>query len=196
MTSRRPNAPRRALIATLVSCLLLAAPAPATAAEDMIFLHFPQPHPSVRFSNDFGAPRAGHRHQGNDLLGWRLMPVVAVADGFVETIDSGSTAGNYLVIRHAGGWETWYMHLNNDSPESDDGAIGAEEGVAPGITEGAFVAAGQLLGWVGDSGNAEGSTPHTHFELHHDGTVVNPYPYLNEAWERMHRAWEWAGVAE
>jgi len=196
MTSRRIHAPRRALVIALLGCLLLAAPAPAGASEDIVFLHFPQPHPSVRFSNDFGAARSGHSHQGNDLLGSRLMPVVAVADGFVETISGGSTAGNYLVVRHAGGWETWYMHLNNDTPGTDDGAIGPNEALAPDVFEGAYVAAGQLLAWVGDSGNAEGSTPHTHFELHRDGAVINPYPYLVEAWERMHRRWDWEGVAE
>lgn len=196
MNSLRLNGARRALIAALAAALLLAAPPPAGAAEDLVFLHFPQPHPSVRFSNDFGAARAGHRHQGNDLLGAKLMPVVAVADGFVEIISSGGTAGNYLVVRHAGGWETWYMHLNDDTPGTDDGAVGPEDALAPDIAVGAFVAAGQLLGWVGDSGNAEGSTPHTHFELHNNGVVVNPYPYLAEAWERMHRGWEWEGVAE
>ena len=84
-----------------------------------------------------------------------------------------------MSIQHDDGWESYYIHMNNDTPGTDDG-LG--QGIAPGIEPGVRVRAGQLIGWVGDSGNAENSGSHVHFELHKpDGTVVNPTPYVDAA---------------
>ncbi|HET8739026.1 MAG TPA: M23 family metallopeptidase, partial [Acidimicrobiia bacterium] len=67
---------------------------------------------------------------------------------------------------------------------TDDGNAPWTLTVAPGIEVGAKVEAGQLIGWVGDSGNAEWTTPHTHFEIHLDGRALNPYELLTDAYER------------
>ena len=84
-----------------------------------------------------------------------------------------------LELRHDDGYESWYIHLNNDTPGTDDG-LGW--GFAPGIEQGVHVRAGQLIAYVGDSGNAESSGSHLHFELHNpDGDVVNPFTHLNAA---------------
>jgi len=98
--------------------------------------------------------------------------VVAVADGVVKWIGSDCC---YLSIDHGGGWETWYIHLNNDTPGTDDG-LGW--GIAPGIEEGTVVHQGELIGWVGDSGNAEDVASHLHFQMKQDGVSVDPYPSL------------------
>ncbi|HWH31564.1 MAG TPA: cell wall-binding repeat-containing protein, partial [Egibacteraceae bacterium] len=94
------------------------------------------------------------------------------------------------------GLESVYVHLNNDSPGTDDGAGGPEWAYAPGIREGVRVERGQWIGYVGDSGNAESTGSHLHFELHDpelddpclDGyrnpTWMNPYPSLVGAWDR------------
>ena len=127
----------------------------------------------VTFIDDFDQARSGGRtHEATDLMGAKGLPVVAAADGVVRWI--GSTCC-YLSIDHGGGWETWYIHLNNDTPGTDDG-LGW--GIAPGIERGTQVYKGQLIGWVGDSGNAEWVGSHLHFQIFHDDVAINPYQYL------------------
>jgi hypothetical protein len=82
---------------------------------------------------------------------------------------------------------TWYIHLNNDTPGTDDGAGGPEAAYAPGLAVGDFVAAGDVIGFTGDSGNAESRVAHTHFELQHNDRYLNPYPYLRAAQDRRLR---------
>ena len=146
---------------------------------------FPQDASLTSFESTYGAGKEdGRRHRGNDLVAPKMTPVYAIADGVVLRAGTTSRAGAQIWIDHGNGWTSWYMHLNNDSPGSDDGRAERHDTFAPGVEAGAFVAAGQLIGFVGDSGNAEGTEPHTHFELHRDGRPVNPYSYLVEAHER------------
>lgn len=167
----------------LVLCaFVLAFPAGALAEQADFEIVFPQEVSVTEFTDSFGAPRAGHRHLGNDLMAPKMTEVYAVAEGVVLWIRDRGSAGRYVVIDHGDGWESWYMHLNDDTPGTDDGSAPIEEGVA--VAVGDEVVAGQLVGWVGDSGNAEGSSAHTHFELHHDGRPLDPYPYLQPAYER------------
>lgn len=159
---------------------------PAIAHEtDGFQLVFPQDPLVTQFVNSFGDARSGgRRHHGTDLMAPKLTPIYAVADGIVTIIGTGGSAGRWIAIEHPFGWESWYMHLNNDTPGTDDGRADRQYTYAGDIVEGSLVRAGELIGYVGDSGNAEGSSSHTHFELHHDGRVVNPYPYLREAYDR------------
>ena len=121
----------------------------------------------------------GRSHQGTDLMGTKLAPVVAVLDGVIETMLRTPRAGYHIMIDHGDGVSSWYMHLNNDTPGYDDAD---HECVVPGLERGSQVDAGQIIGWVGDSGNAEFTPPHVHFEIHpDDGAAINPYPFLAEA---------------
>lgn len=156
---------------------------PAIARAELPFeMHFPQDASMTHFTDSFGAARAGHRHAGNDLMAPKLTEVYSIADGVVTWIRDRGTAGRYVAIEHEDGWASWYMHLNNDTPGTDDGAAPMSLGVA--VEVGEEVEAGQLIGWVGDSGNAEGSSPHTHFELHSNGRAIDPYAHLVAAYER------------
>jgi len=129
-----------------------------------------------RYSNDFWANRGSGTHHAIDIMADKMTPVVAVADGTVTWVGSHCCS---LQIDHDDGWSSNYIHLNNDTPGTDDGQ---GWGVAPGIKPGVRVKAGQLIGWVGDSGNAEQTPPHLQIELvDPSGVFVNPYASLKAA---------------
>jgi murein DD-endopeptidase MepM/ murein hydrolase activator NlpD len=158
---------------------------PPVPAEDwpIRLMTFPVAGP-VTYYDDWGACRGGdgcpRRHIGNDVIGRRLQPLVAAADGVVShLVQDHPTAGWGLVIKDAEGWEYRYYHVNNDSPGTDDGSDPPEWRLAPGIVEGSQVKAGQVVAYMGDSGNSELSVPHLHFELHRpDGSPIDPYRSL------------------
>ena len=180
-----PPAPRRsralAHLLTVVGMLLIL-PSTASADPNSIELTFPQDPLATEFVDSFGAARSGGRsHQGSDLMAPKMTPVYAAADGTITLVGEGGTAGRWVIVDHGDDVETWYLHLNNDTPGTDDGSADWAYTLTPGIEEGAQVRAGQHIGWVGDSGNAEWTGSHTHFELHQDGRVLNPYPYLAPA---------------
>lgn len=140
---------------------------------------FPVGGEDVFFADDenlgFGACRDGcaRLHEGVDVLAPKMTEVYAVADGVVSWTGSRCCS---VFIQHDDGWMSWYIHLNNDTPGTDDGR---GWGIAEGVVAGARVTAGQVIGWVGDSGNAEDTPPHLHFELHDArGVIVDPYPAL------------------
>jgi len=116
----------------------------------------------------------------------KMTEVYAAAPGIVRTIGTSNKGGRYIELDHLGGWATMYVHLNNDNPGSDYGDADWSLTVAPDVDEGDWVKAGQLIGWVGDSGNAEGTGSHTHFELSFEGNEVDPYDLLVEAHDRDH----------
>jgi murein DD-endopeptidase MepM/ murein hydrolase activator NlpD len=156
--------------------------------SDSFVIVFPQDPQGSWFRDSFGYRKAsGRSHEGEDLFGVKGAPVVAAADGVVSWMDWSPRAGYYVVIQHAGGWETWYVHLNNDTPGTDDGEGGPEHAFAPGLEVGSFVLAGEQIGYVGDSGNAAHKSPHTHFEIYHDGGLVDPDPMLHAAFDRAQR---------
>lgn len=129
------------------------------------------------FGDSFGAPRAdveGGWHHGEDIFAAPGTPLLAVADGALHTIGFNRIGGYRLWLKDDDGTEFYYAHLSAYSPLA---------------VEGRRVQAGDVIGFVGDTGDAEGS-PHLHFEIHpasmsslgYDG-VVAPYPILL-AWRR------------
>ncbi len=143
------------------------------------------------FASTFGDRRSGgRRHHGVDLMAPKMTQVYAAADGVVVEMDTNRLSGRFLEVEHGEGWSTRYLHLNNDTPGTDDGDAGWDLTIAPGIDVGTRVAAGQLIAWVGDSGNAEWTGSHTHFEVVFGGRAVDPYPLVKEAWERDEARYE------
>ena len=146
----------------------------------------------VSYVNDFGACRDNctRFHKGNDLIGDRLQPLLAMHDGVIDhLIINHPTAGFGVAIRDDEGWRYDTYHMNNDTPGTDDGADDGTWRFLPGIVAGARVTAGQQIGWMGDSGNAEGSVPHVHVEIHTpDGQPVDPYWSLRAAQQAVNCA--------
>jgi hypothetical protein len=86
-----------------------------------------------------------------------------------------------LYLDGRSGTQYLYIHLNNDLTEGNDNRGGCVNGVAfpRGLKSGARVRGGQPIGFVGDSGDANGISPHLHFERHpNGGRATNPYPFL------------------
>jgi peptidase M23-like protein len=141
---------------------------------------------SVFYYDDFGQPRGGHKHQGNDIMAARHSPAVAAEAGRIEFHTTSALAGCMLYLYGDSGTTYLYIHLNNDVTRRNDNRGTCVAGTAywKGIKDGQQVSAGQPIAYVGDSGDADG-TPHLHFEVHpNDGGAVNPFPYLNAA-QRM-----------
>ena len=129
------------------------------------------------FVDTFGAFRGdvpGGWHHGDDIFAPIGSPILAVADGLVFSVGWNAVGGWRLWLRDARGNEFYYAHLSAYSPLATDGAV---------------VRAGDLLGYVGDSGDAEGTPSHLHFEIHplrllgrgYDG-AVDPTTYLDRWW--------------
>ena len=113
------------------------------------------------FSDDFGAPRSGGRsHKGNDILSPRGTPVVANVAGTWEK-NFSNLGGNSYFLHGTDGNTYFGAHL--DSYASGGGTV----------------AAGTVIGYVGDTGDARGGATHLHFEFHPGGgAAVDPYPTL------------------
>ena len=124
----------------------------------------------VSFTNDWGAPRpVTGTHKGNDLFAETGTPLVAVADGTLFQVGVNTLGGNRLWLRDNSGTEYYYAHLS---------------AFAPGSVNGAQVRAGEVIGFMGNSGQAITTPPHLHFQVHPGGgDAINPYPYL-VAWQQ------------
>jgi murein DD-endopeptidase MepM/ murein hydrolase activator NlpD len=139
---------------------------------------FPVYGPSS-FGDTFGAFRgdvAGNWHHGDDIFAPLGAPILACADGLVFSVGWNDVGGNRLWLRDSQGNEFYYAHLSAFTPLARNGM---------------HVKAGEMLGFVGNTGDAQGTPTHLHFEVHpssllfmgYDG-AVDPTPYL-EAWKHL-----------
>jgi hypothetical protein len=159
---------------------LILALVPAAQAADPYPIVFPVAGENT-FSDTFGDPRGGGRtHEGVDIMADKMVPVMAAASGTVGWMhDEQGGLCCAMQLIHDDGYSSWYIHLNNDTPGTDDGQ---GWGFAPGIGTGVHVNAGEVIGYVGDSGNAEEAPSHLHFELRDpSGVAFDPYPSLTTA---------------
>lgn len=134
------------------------------------------------FRDDFAELRGDgtREHLGIDIIADKMTPVVAAVDGTVTFLAIPQASWGYAItIRDSEGYSYRYLHINNDTPGTNDGQGGEANAYAPGIQRGVAVTRGQHIGWVGDSGNAEGTVSHLHFEIRNsDRTTVNPFATL------------------
>jgi hypothetical protein len=138
----------------------------------------------VSYIDDFGDPRGGLKHEGNDLMAPKRSTAVAAEAGTVKFWTTSAAAGCMLYLEGDSGTEYLYIHLNNDVTLENDnrGKCVAGTSYAPGLKSGDHVDAGQPVGLVGDSGDANGIASHLHFEVHpKGGKAVDPFPFLKKA---------------
>jgi murein DD-endopeptidase MepM/ murein hydrolase activator NlpD len=137
-------------------------PTPSAGTTTQIF---PVAGPHT-FGQGIGAPRAGHSHQGQDIMAACGTPLVAVSRAKVKFVSFQRLAGNYVVIRNKKLHQDYmYAHLAARAP----------------VVKGQVVQPGQQLGIVGETGDA--TACHLHFELwlgkwYRGGHPVDPMPYL------------------
>jgi murein DD-endopeptidase MepM/ murein hydrolase activator NlpD len=131
------------------------------------------------YVDTYGALRADvSYHHGADIFGELGQPVVAVSDGTAFSVGWNKIGGNRLWVRDRRGNAFYYAHLSAFSTL---------------VFNGAHVRAGQVVGFMGNTGDADATPPHLHFEVHpvsllylgYDG-AVDPNPYLDD-WRHLQR---------
>ena len=120
---------------------------------------------AVAFTDTWGAPRSGGRtHEGVDMIAARGTPLVAIEDGTIKRMGNGGLGGITIYLTGASGDQYYYAHL---------------DAWASGLSVGQSVAVGEMIGTVGNTGNAQYTVPHLHFEFHPGGgSPANPYPLV------------------
>ena len=130
--------------------------------------HFPVDRP-YDFSDTWHAPRSGGRqHEGTDVFAAEGTPLRAVERGVLADVGTGTLGGIKLWLVGESGTHYYYAHLS---------------GYAPGVADDVVVDAGEVIGYVGHTGNARTTPPHLHFEVHPaGGDAVDGYPLLAAAY--------------
>ncbi len=114
-------------------------------------------------ADTWGDPRSGERrHQGIDIFAARRTPVRAATRGILARRGNNPLGGRTVTIQGPGGWRRYYAHLQQYG----------------GQGEGDWVEAGEVIGFVGTSGNAPPDAPHLHYAIYTRDGPINPYPML------------------
>ena len=118
----------------------------------------------AQLQNTWGEARyGGRRHKGIDILAPRNTPIRSVTEGIVEIKGMRGLGGQVVTITGPGGYRHYYAHLEEYGPQ----------------VVGDWVEAGEIIGYVGNSGNAAVSPTHLHYGIYApSGGAINPYPYI------------------
>ncbi len=141
---------------------------PANLPSDKVYVAMVFPVVNATgYRNSFNDMRSGFRHTGIDIQAPKMRPIVAPFSGRI----------NFKIysfwIYGDNGYRCLGTHLNDDTPGSNDGRNNMDFMFAPNLRPGDRVQMGQLIGYVGNSGDATG--PHLHFEIHGPKGIRNPY---------------------
>lgn len=117
-----------------------------------------------QIANTWHAPRGSNRrHEGQDIFAPRGTPVYSATRGYIYNIGENNLGGQTVSVAGAGGRFYYYAHLDS---------------YAPHIEEGDYVTQETVLGYVGTTGNAQGTPPHLHFGVYAPSGAINPLPLL------------------
>ena len=112
------------------------------------------------------APRGtGRQHEGQDIFARKGTPVLSATKGFIYKIGENNLGGQTVSVIGAGGRVYYYAHLDR---------------YAPGLEVGRWVSPRTVLGFVGTTGNAQGTPPHLHFGIYTTTGAINPLPLLTD----------------
>jgi murein DD-endopeptidase MepM/ murein hydrolase activator NlpD len=118
-----------------------------------------------QIANTWHAPRGDRQHEGQDIFAPRGTPILSATDGYIVNIGENNLGGQTVSVIGAGGRTYYYAHLDS---------------YAPNINEGDYVTKQTVLGYVGTTGNANGTPPHLHFGVYAPGGAMNPLPLLTD----------------
>lgn len=119
-----------------------------------------------QIANTWHAPRGSERvHEGQDIFAPQGTPILSATRGYVYKIGENNLGGKTVSIIGAGGRIYYYAHLDSYSPS---------------LAEGDLVTTKTVLGFVGTTGNAQGTPPHLHFGVYTSSGAINPLPLLSD----------------
>jgi len=105
----------------------------------------------------------GRKHEGIDIGAKFRTPVVAVADGYVTSVSENNLGGKIIFLRPSGGnYNFYYAHLDSQI-----------------VRQGQDVKTGEILGLIGNTGNARTTVPHLHFGVYTSSGAIDPFPFIN-----------------
>jgi len=117
-------------------------------------------------ANTWGAPRGtGRRHEGQDIFAPKGTPILSATNGYIYKIGENNLGGQTVSVISSGGRVYYYAHLDR---------------YAQGIEVGDRVSTRTVLGYVGTTGNAQGTPPHLHFGIYTLTGAINPLPLLTD----------------
>jgi murein DD-endopeptidase MepM/ murein hydrolase activator NlpD len=119
-----------------------------------------------QIADTWGAPRgAGRSHEGQDIFAPKGTPILSATNGYVYKIGENNLGGQTVSVISAGGRVYYYAHL---------------DAYAPGLEVEDPVTTRTVLGYVGTTGNAQGTPPHLHFGIYSMSGAINPLPLLTD----------------
>jgi murein DD-endopeptidase MepM/ murein hydrolase activator NlpD len=119
-----------------------------------------------QIADTWHAPRGTSRvHEGQDIFSAKGTPVLSATSGYVYNIGENNLGGQTVSVIGRGGRVYYYAHLDS---------------YAPTLKEGDWVTTRTILGYVGTTGNAQGTPPHLHFGIYATGGAINPLPLLTD----------------
>lgn len=119
-----------------------------------------------QIANTWGAPRGeGRSHEGQDIFAPKGTPILSATTGYVVKIGEDNLGGHTVSVIGDGGRKYYYAHLDS---------------YAPNLEVGDYVTRKTVLGYVGTTGNADGTPPHLHFGVYTTSGAINPLPLLTD----------------